>query len=129
MKKSRITNEARKAVYRRDGYACAVCSDNRRLQIHHITKRSRGGGDEQMNLVTLCSVCHALAHGINLVGVDLTPADVEQTIVEYMADLYVDLGFRWPDGEPLQGERAGFEEALEEWFDAFTHPFGGGDAG
>lgn len=133
MKKSRITNEARRAVYRRDGYACAVCSDNRRLQIHHITKRSQGGGDEQMNLVTLCSVCHALAHGINLVGVDLTPEDVKQTIVEYMSDLYADLGFRWPDGEPLDGVEIrpapGFDEAIDEWFDSFAHPWGGGDAG
>ena len=103
MKKSRITNETRKAVYRRDGFACAVCGDNRRLQIHHITKRSAGGGDEQMNLVTLCSVCHALAHGINLAGIDLTREDVEQSVVEYMSDLYADLGFRWPDGEILEG--------------------------
>ena len=101
MKKSRITNEARKAIYRRDGYQCAVCGDNRRLQIHHITKRSQGGGDEQMNLVTLCSVCHALAHGIDLAGVDLTPEDVSQCIVEYMADYYAEQGLRWPDGEEL----------------------------
>lgn len=122
MKKSRITNEARKAVYRRDGFQCACCGDNRRLQIHHITKRSQGGGDEQMNLVTLCSVCHALAHGINLAGVDLTPNDVKQTVVEYMADYYADLGLRWPDGEWLEDEPADFHEAIAEWLDSFAHP-------
>lgn len=141
MKKSKLTNEARKAVYRRDGFQCAVCGDNRRLQIHHIWKRSQGGGDEQMNLITLCSVCHALAHGINLAGVDLTQEDVEQSVVEYMSDLYADLGFRWPDGEPLDkmpagwyavmeewdrpsiDEPAGFDQAIDEWLDSFLdHP-------
>ena len=100
---SKITNDTRKAIYRRDGYQCAVCGDPRRLQVHHITKRSQGGGNEQMNLVTLCDRCHALAHGIDLVGSYLTQEDVEQAIVEYMADLYADLGFRWPDGEVLDG--------------------------
>ena len=100
---SKISNDMRKAVYRRDGYQCAVCGDNRRLQIHHIQKRSQGGGNEQMNLITLCDKCHALAHGINLADIPFTKEDVEQVIVEYMADLYADLGFRWPDGECLDG--------------------------
>ena len=126
MKKTSITNETRKAIYRRDGYQCAVCGDPRRLQIHHVVHRSQGGGDEQMNLITLCPVCHALAHGMNLIGVDFTPADVEQAMVEYLSDLYADLGFRWPDGEVLDGfTRAGWEEAVEEWTDAVLHPWDG----
>ena len=33
----------------------------------------------------------ALAHGINLVGhVDLTQADMEQNIVEYLEDMYLE---------------------------------------
>lgn len=121
MKKSRITNEARKAVYRRDGYQCAVCGDNRHLQIHHIWKRSQGGGDEQMNLITLCSVCHALAHGINLAGIEFSKADVEQAMIEYMADYYADLGVQWPTGQPLTD----WNQALDEWADSFLHPAGG----
>ena len=58
---SKISNDIRKAIYRRDGFMCAVCGDNRRLQIHHIQKRSQGGGDDQFNLITLCDKCHALA--------------------------------------------------------------------
>ena len=100
---SKISNDVRKAIYRRDGFQCAVCSDGRRLQVHHITKRSQGGGIEQMNLVTLCPVCHALAHGIDLVDSFLTKEDVDQAIAEYMSDLYADLGFRWPDGTVLDG--------------------------
>ena len=100
---SKISNDIRKAIYRRDGFQCAVCSDNRRLQIHHIRKRSQGGGNEEMNLITLCSTCHALAHDINLANIAFTKEDLEQCIAEYMADLYADLGFRWPDGECLDG--------------------------
>ena len=119
---SKISNDIRKAVYRRDGFQCAVCGDPRRLQVHHIQKRSQGGGNEQMNLVTLCPVCHALVHGIDLVESYLTQEDVEQTIVEYMSDLYADLGFRWPDGECLDGYEVlpGSVHYIDgpEWFDS-----------
>ena len=108
---SKITNDMRKAVYRRDGFQCAVCGDPRRLQVHHIQKRSQGGGNEQMNLITLCEKCHALAHGIDLVESYLTKEDVEQAIVEYMSDLYADLGFRWPDGAVLDGVYSPVQEA------------------
>lgn len=112
---SKISNDVRKAIYRRDGYQCAVCGDNRRLQVHHIRKRSQGGGNEQMNLITLCEKCHALAHGINLADIPFTKEDVEQTIVEYMSDLYADLGFRWPDGAVLDGYEIMPSDLMEVW--------------
>lgn len=46
--KARITTAAniptatRRAVYRRDGYRCALCDDVRGLQIHHAMPRSVG---------------------------------------------------------------------------------------
>ena len=67
--KAKITTAAnipaatRRAVYRRDGYRCALCDDVRGLQIHHAMPRSVGGSDDEMNLVTLCWRCHAEAHG------------------------------------------------------------------
>lgn len=97
---ARINNATRKAVYRRDGYECAVCGDPRRLQIHHVTHRAQGGGDEQMNLITLCPICHALAHGTNLVETYLTQEDVEQAIVEYLSDYYAEQGIIWQGGPP-----------------------------
>ena len=98
---SKISNDVRKAIYRRDGFMCAVCGDNRRLQIHHIQKRSQGGGDDQFNLITLCDKCHALAHGINLVDAVLTQEDVEQAMVEYMSEYYIERGILWPSGKML----------------------------
>jgi len=52
-----------RAVLDRDGYQCAVpgCRARRGLEVHHISFRSHGGGDEVSNLVTLCAVHHRLA--------------------------------------------------------------------
>lgn len=84
-----VSNKQRKAIYARDGYRCALCDGTRTLQIHHVIKRSMGGKDHPHNLITLCSNCHALAHGTNLQGwVDMDQEKIEQAIVEYMADLY-----------------------------------------
>ena len=63
MLSAKITNETRKAVYRRDGFRCALCDDTRGLQIHHVVRRSQGGTDFPHNLITLCWRCHAAAHG------------------------------------------------------------------
>jgi hypothetical protein len=50
----------RQRILERDGYRCKVpgCSSRRSLQIHHITYRSRGGSDDDCNLVTLCLAHH-----------------------------------------------------------------------
>ena len=49
-------------ILERDGYTCQLCGSRRSLQVHHIRLRSRGGGDEDWNLVTLCRNCHAQMH-------------------------------------------------------------------
>lgn len=91
-----IDNKLRKSIYARDGYRCALCDDTRTIQIHHVVKRSVGGGNHPHNLICLCSNCHALAHGTNLQGwVDVTQEHIEQAIVEYLADYYADLGEVW----------------------------------
>ena len=93
---AKLTNTQRKAIYRRDGFQCAICGSTRYLQIHHYIHRGQGGSDTPHNLITLCSDCHALAHGINLVGhVDLTQADMEQNITEYLADMYLEEWWPW----------------------------------
>lgn len=90
-----ISNEVRKRVYRRDCYHCALCDDGRRLQAHHVVLRSQGGPDTEMNLITLCPRCHALAHGTDVDGLGLRPDDVEQACVEYLSDLYANEGIVW----------------------------------
>jgi hypothetical protein len=93
---AKLTNDTRKAVYRRDGWQCAICGSTRFLQIHHYIHRGCGGSDDPMNLITLCSDCHAMAHGINLVGhPDLSQCLIEQEIVEYLADMYLEEWWPW----------------------------------
>ena len=92
MMHSRVPNSVRRAIYRRDGYACALCGDPRALTIHHVWPRSAGGGNSPTNLITLCRYCHALAHGLYLNDMPeggLVPADVEQAAVEYLSDMYM----------------------------------------
>lgn len=86
---TKLTNAQRKAIYRRDGFMCALCGSGRYLQIHHYIHRGQGGSNSPHNLITLCSDCHALAHGLNLHDFpDMTQEYVEQCILEYLADYY-----------------------------------------
>jgi hypothetical protein len=54
----------RDPVFERDGWRCAVpgCTARRNLHDHHLLFRSRGGGNERNNRVTLCAWHHL--HGI-----------------------------------------------------------------
>jgi hypothetical protein len=47
-------------ILERDDYRCQVpgCTCRRNLQAHHIIFRSRGGTDDEWNLITLCSSHH-----------------------------------------------------------------------
>ena len=88
---SGLTNEKRKQIYKRDGWQCALCSCTRYLQIHHYIPRGQGGSDYPDNLITLCSTCHAQVHGyIPLPSDEWTIEDMEQAIVEYLEDYYME---------------------------------------
>ena len=50
-----ISKKTRRAVYARDGYACALCDSTKYLQVHHCIKRSQGGTDSLQNLICLCA--------------------------------------------------------------------------
>jgi 5-methylcytosine-specific restriction endonuclease McrA len=50
-------------VLTRDGWRCQICGSSSNLQVHHITRRSSLGNDEEENLITLCVNCHRAAHG------------------------------------------------------------------
>ena len=67
-------------IHVRDGWRCATpaCSSRRNLEVHHIDYRSRGGGDQDWNLVCLCRFHHhrgehgGLARCAGRAPVDLT---------------------------------------------------------
>lgn len=96
MLSARLTNAQRKAIYRRDGYRCALCDSTKYIQLHHIIPRGAGGTDHPHNLITLCADCHAAAHGMMLRDwPDVTEETMERAIVEYMSDLYAEQGHVW----------------------------------
>jgi len=49
-------------VLKRDRWRCQQCGSSENLQVHHIRPRSKLGGDEDENLITLCSPCHRQIH-------------------------------------------------------------------
>ncbi len=59
-----IPPRTRAAVLARDRHRCATpgCRATRFLEVHHVVPRSRGGGNGEANLVTLCSRCHGFVH-------------------------------------------------------------------
>lgn len=105
-----LTKTMRKSIYKRDGYACALCGRADGLQIHHVVHRSQGGPNEPWNLVTLCPMCHQLAHGERpvfegyeyLKDFGWTPEEIRQNIIEYLADLYIGKGYVWLETGPVR---------------------------
>lgn len=96
MLSANLTNAQRRAIYRRDNFACALCDSNRGLQIHHVIHRSQGGSDSPQNLITVCWRCHAVLHGTRLPEYPdwMGPENLEQAAIEYVADYYA--GSWWP---------------------------------
>lgn len=94
---AKLTNARRLYIYDRDGFRCVACDSTRYLQIHHYIPRGKGGQDNEMNLVTLCSDCHCLAHGhIPHDWQDESDIDeVDYAIVEHLADYYARAGYIW----------------------------------
>ncbi len=49
----------RQQVLARAGWRCQACGVRRRLDVHHVVKRSQGGSDFDLDrLVALCRWCH-----------------------------------------------------------------------
>lgn len=52
----------RRRVLERDNWHCQRCGAMSNLEAHHIDFRSHGGDDSELNLITLCTVCHTQVH-------------------------------------------------------------------
>ena len=45
---------------------CKLCNKKtEHLELHHIIPKSRGGTNDESNLIKLCSECHGLAHNVS----------------------------------------------------------------
>lgn len=52
-------------ILKRDNYICQHCKGKTKdsnLHVHHIIFRSKGGSDNENNLITLCRTCHNKLH-------------------------------------------------------------------
>jgi len=97
-----ISNEDRRAIYRRDGFRCALCDSTDGLQLHHYVPRAEGGVDHPMNLITLCWRCHAAAHGGFYDCIN--PADLTATTIQGMHE------------EVKERVKQACEEYLGDWY-------------
>lgn len=50
----RIPHWKKRKIFKRDGKKCLLCGTKKHLTIDHIIPISKGGGDEEDNLQTLC---------------------------------------------------------------------------
>ena len=58
----------KEAILNRDSYTCQCCGKkNKRLEVHHIIYRSKGGTDDENNIITLCEDCHSKVHDGKLI--------------------------------------------------------------
>jgi 5-methylcytosine-specific restriction endonuclease McrA len=81
-----LSKQVRDEVLHRDGYACILCGRPNALQFHHVVRKSQGGNDYPYNLVTLCVLCHKVAHGERVKDYDFPfdIVDAEAAILEYL---------------------------------------------
>lgn len=49
----------RNNIYRRDGYSCMYCNDDKNLTLDHVYPKSKGGSNDWENLVTCCKKCNS----------------------------------------------------------------------
>lgn len=54
----------RQQVLQRDSWRCQFCGVMTNLETHHMQFRSRSGDDSELNLITLCTACHAERHRV-----------------------------------------------------------------
>ena len=54
--------KVRRRIMERSHNVCERCGKARAVLIHHRMRRSHGGGDDEDNLMALCSPCHSGIH-------------------------------------------------------------------
>ena len=87
----------REAVLHRDNYTCQCCGKKHvRPEVHHIIFRSKGGTDDERNLITLCEKCHKMIHDGILV-LTIKPKKSNLKYATYMSIIRSQLLKIYPD--------------------------------
>lgn len=61
-----IRRDKRMAIYARDNNSCVYCNSISNLSLDHIIPQSRGGSNDERNLVTSCISCNSSRHNMNI---------------------------------------------------------------
>ena len=78
---------AREHALVRDNYTCQCCGKkNCRVEAHHIVFRSKNGGNDLENYVTLCEDCHKAVH---LGEIDLKLKGKHRSTLRYAAQMSI----------------------------------------
>ena len=88
-----IRQEKRLAIYLRDGLACAYCGDSvengARLTLDHILPASKGGSNDDTNLITCCERCNKSRGNRSIGRWTKAVADyLNHSCLEVFAELY-----------------------------------------
>lgn len=80
-----ISKKTRFAIFQRDAFTCQYCGGKppkAMLELEHITPKSKGGTDDEINLVTSCFDCNR-GKGAKVLSVLPTSLDIEE-LKEYV---------------------------------------------
>jgi len=69
--KAHVKNYLKHFGYGEQDIILCECCHKVATDLHHIKYKSRGGGDEVENIISLCRKCHTLAHNEELSESDL----------------------------------------------------------
>lgn len=58
--RKRLTSAAKEKIFIRDKYECQYCGSKEELEIDHIIPLSKGGNNDDSNLITACHKCNNL---------------------------------------------------------------------
>lgn len=87
----------REAILNRDNYTCQCCGKKHTLlEVHHIIWRSKGGSDDEDNLITLCHDCHSRVHE-GLLVINKKPRRVNLKYATHMSIIRSQLLKVYPD--------------------------------
>lgn len=64
--RKRLTAAAKEKIFIRDKYECQYCGSKEDLEIDHIVPLSKGGNNEDYNLITACHKCNKLKNDKSL---------------------------------------------------------------
>lgn len=121
-----ISAHKRLRVFARDGYKCRYCEKNSDLTIDHIVPLSKGGGENESNLQTLCFSCNTAKSSSpneqfvpKVAGNRLPKISLLNMVIDYLGKFFVTKNDLRQSHDTIVKE---FQSLLDRTFDAKINP-------